>query len=255
MLDKHLLVTLILPPSGPLLLGLLGVFLIPWRRQLGTRLAAAGLLAAYLLSIPLTASLLTLVAQPYPPLDDSEAERAGAKAIVVLAGGLYLRAPEYGVDTAGLLTLARVRYAAFLAHRLELPVIAVGGYVDKRWEGTRTEAEAMAQLLRTELGVTEVIAESAAHDTRESAARVAELSILQASKKGPILLVTDAMHSRRAVDAFREIGLDTVPAPTRYYTDPAPFTIYSWIPQQDSVTQSWYALYELVGRAWYGLTR
>jgi len=245
------LVTLVLPPSGPIFLGLAGLLILAWRRQLGTFLMAAGLASAYLLSIPLTASLLTLAAQPYPPLDESAAENAEASAIVVLAGGLYLRAPEYGVDTAGLLTLGRVRYGAFLAHKLQLPVIAIGGYLDKRWKGARTEADAMADLLRNELSVADVTADSTAHNTWESAARISEL--LRNRGDGPILLVTDAMHSRRAVDAFREAGVDAVPAPTRYYSAPAPFTIYSWIPQQDSVTQSWYAIYELLGRAWYAM--
>jgi len=109
----------------------------------------------------------------------------------------------------------------------------------------------MADLLRNELGVTDVIADSTAHNTWESAARIAAL--LRDKGNRPILLVTDAMHSRRAVDAFREAGVDTIPAPTRYYSAPAPFTIYSWIPQQDSVTQTWYAIYELLGRVWYAM--
>ncbi|MDZ7752550.1 MAG: YdcF family protein [Gammaproteobacteria bacterium] len=251
--DPHLLVKLVLPPSGPILLGLIGAILSPWRRRAGVWVMVFSIVAAYVFSIPLTASLLTIAARPHSPLDETGLDALDADVVVVLAGGLYLRAPEYGEDTASQRTLARVRYAAFLARRLGVPVIASGGFRDKehRWEGTRTEAEAMTSLLSKEMGIDDVLTDSDSYSTRDSARRVDGL--LPAGTER-ILLVTDAMHSRRAVDAFLRAGIEVIPAPTRYYTAPAPYTIYSWIPQEDSVSQTWYALYELVGQVWYRLS-
>ena len=60
-------------------------------------------------------------------LAGEEAQRAGA--IVVLGGGRYDEAPEYGDDTISLAGLRRVRYAAVLQRRTGLPVLVSGGSV------------------------------------------------------------------------------------------------------------------------------
>ena len=50
-----------------------------------------------------------------------------AQAIVVLGGGLYFDTPEYGGDTVGGSTLERLRYAATIARKTNLPVLVTGG--------------------------------------------------------------------------------------------------------------------------------
>ena len=78
----------------------------------------------YAIAIPFVATrLLHSIESAYTePTQD-----ATGQAIVVLGGGFYPRAPEYGADTVSRRSLERVRYAAHLQKRMAKPILLAGG--------------------------------------------------------------------------------------------------------------------------------
>jgi uncharacterized SAM-binding protein YcdF (DUF218 family) len=105
--------TLVLPPGGPMVLMLLGLLCLRWCPRLGRSLAAIGVAALWLGSLPIVADALVTALEGATPLDLDVAVKADA--IVVPGGGVRAQALEYGGDTLGRLTLERVRYGAYLA--------------------------------------------------------------------------------------------------------------------------------------------
>ncbi len=238
--------TLVLPPGGPVMLGLLGILLLAWRRGLALALLVCGAVAGYLCSLPLTAAVLAAALQWPDPVDTTAL--AGARAIVVLAGDLYVDAPEYGGDSVGPYTLGRARYAAHLARRTALPVLASGGIVDG--EGDPPEAELMRGVLESELGLRDVWVETRSQSTWDNARHSAPL--LRARGIDTVALVTHAAHMPRAVAAFRHQGITVVPAPTLFFpSSPRPRDLYSWLPGPGAGRRVHYLLHEALGRLWY----
>jgi len=246
---------LVLPPASLFLV--IGIGLLLWRRRprLGRAVAASGLAALAFLSTTGGARLFVL------PLEGMTAplpapERAGAQAIVVLAAGRLEHAPEYdGRDIPDYVALARVRYAAHLQRRTGLPVLVTGSNgksgldpdpQDRAW----SKADAMAAALRDDFGVPVRWIEPRARDTGENATYSA--AMLRADGVTRILLVTDAMHMPRARAAFERTGLSVVSAPTMFFSHESA-SLGSWLPSAEGMRRSWYAIYELLGMAWYGL--
>ncbi|MBE2294755.1 MAG: YdcF family protein [Phycisphaerales bacterium] len=239
--------TLLLPPGSPLLLSLVGILLLRWRPRLGLGLLVVGTVLGYGLSIPFTASLLVTSLQPYPPLAESIPP---AEAIVVLGGGLRDDAPEYGHGpTAHDYTLGRIRYAAWLARRTGLPILATGGSPKP---GDPSEAELMRAILEREFGVGPILTETASRDTWENAVNSAKL--LHERRIGTILLVSNAIHLPRATRAFTMQGLHVIPAPTLLFDDrPDLLDFQSWLPSVGASAEIRYACYEWLGQLWYTL--
>lgn len=243
---------LILPPANLFLLILLGLAI--WRRwpRAGRIVAGTGFAALFFLSSSGGARLFVA------PLEAMTAplqapERAGAQAIVVLAAGRLQRAPEYGGrDIPDYVALARLRYAAHLQRRTGLPVLVSGGLGSKA--GAKVDipplADAMAVALREDFGVPVRWLEARSRDTFENAAYSA--AMLRADGIKRILLVTDAMHMPRSRAVFEHAGLDVVSAPTMFFGD-QPLSLASWLPSAEGMRRSWYAVYELIGLAWYKL--
>lgn len=241
---RKLIGTALLPPVGPLLLLGFGLALIPRRRVAG--LAIAWSMAVFLmaLSIPWMAGTLTQaiggVDGPVRP-----EQLWDVQAIVVMGGGLRPYAPEFGTDAPSILTLERVRYAAFLARSSKVPLLVTGGPTAH----TRSEADVMADVLEGEYSVPVRWREGRARNTRENALFSAE--ILKAAGITKIAVVTHAVDARRALREFRAVGLDPVAAPTSL---PGPGLVLPWdlIPSMGSFAGSYLALYELLGNiaAW-----
>jgi uncharacterized SAM-binding protein YcdF (DUF218 family) len=127
-----------------------------------------------------------------------------AAAIVVLGGG--------GVRADGSLTdvsLRRTLHGIDLYQRQLAPLLVLSG---PQLEAVRAEGEARTALARR-LGVPAqaILTETAARTTREEAVRIA--ARLRPRGVERILLVADAQGMRRAVAAFRQAGLEPLPAP------------------------------------------
>jgi uncharacterized SAM-binding protein YcdF (DUF218 family) len=246
-----MLIKLLLPPGGPLLIGLLGALLWRWHPRPGLALLLTGAVLGYLCSIPFTACLLSRSLQIYPPLTEQILSSLRPTAIVVLGGGLHEDAPEYGDGpTVHHRTLGRVRYAARLARQTGLPVLASGGHGDSSKVDEPAEADLMKAILEQELGICTVIAETTSRNTWENA--IYSAAILRERRIDTILLVTNAAHLPRAITAFQAQGLTVIPAPTLFFNNQLePLDPQSWLPSVNAIIAVYYASYEWLGRLWY----
>ena len=244
---KSLLKALILPPTGPLLIAVLGLGLQRRLPRTGRALAFSGVLALLLLSTPVVAVLLLRWVDSSPPLDVERAK--SAQAIVILGGGTRHNAAEYGGDTLGRLTLERVRYGARVARLTGLPVLVSGGAPT----GGETEAKLMRDSLEGEFGVPVRWAEDRSRNTHENAVRSAE--ILRAAGIHRVVLVGHGFDMPRASAEFAEEGIETIKAPTgipEWNFD----TPLMFVPSIAGLEGSYYALYEILANVvlWIALS-
>lgn len=239
------LVTLLIAPLGTAMLLLLLGLVAGWRGQarratLATTLALGWL---WLWSMPVVTDGLRgwlesragpreLVALPV------------VDAIVLLGGGLRVphlpERPDPDLGDAA----DRVWYAARLYHSGKAPVIlASGGNVIP---GKSPEARAMRRILM-DFGVPDgaILLEEASRNTSENARYASRL--LQDRGIRKVLLVTSALHMRRARARFVETGLQVTPAPTDFRTIRQPFTIDQVLPDSHALLDSAQVLKELFG--------
>ncbi len=239
----------LLPPGGILLLFLLGFYLLRRHKRAGIALLGVALLSLYALSTPFVSQRLLAWVEHYPALASNVSNAENAQAIVLLGGGRYSGAPEYGMDTVGMEALERVRYAARLHHQTGLPIIASGG-------APMGEATTDAVLLRDalkEFGVTEVWLEDQSRNTAENVRFSKDL--LAQHQMNKAYLVTHATHMARSVWAFERAGVAVIPAPTHFLSlrDPALPAHLQWLPDAGALQSSRVALREQLGMLWYRL--
>ena len=236
---KKILTALVLPPAGPLLLAALGLLLIRRRPRLGRTLAWSGLVLLWLLATPAVTKPMLAAIEDIPPLDPARAK--SAQAIVVLGGGSYFAAPEYGGDTVSRWSLERIRHAARLQRETGLPLLVTGGAP----LGGVAEGRSMQAALEKDFGVKVRWVEEASADTRENARLSAPL--LREAGIRRVLLVTHAWHMQRALGEFSAAGLEAVAAPTGYETT-GPLTALDILPGPGGLWAGRIALNEWLGR-------
>lgn len=239
-LAKKLLAELVLPPSGPLLVALLGLAILGRWPRLGRGLAWLGLLSLTALSIPLVSHGLLRMVDKTPPLD--LAQPNDAQAIVILGGGIRPDAPDYGGDTLGRLTLERVRYGALVARKARLPILVSGG---KPKSARSTEAALMKRSLEEEFGVKVRWTETQSLNTHENAVQSAR--ILRESGIRRVILVVHSFDLPRASAEFLAAGVQVIPAPT--YIVSGTYDLLNLIPNANSLQNSYYATYEMLANA------
>lgn len=241
---------LLTPPGIVILVALLG-FLIQmkwlWLGNLVIMLALAALL---MLSLPITGkNLLTSLEKDVKPLPvvvpEDIARKAGA--IVVLGGGRYTSAPEYGADTVNRYTLERLRYAAQLHRQTGLPILVSGG---SPFGEQVSEAALMKSVLEREFNVPVRWVEDRSPDTMGNAA--SSKVILAEAQIRTVLLVTHAWHMQRAEWAFVHAGLNAIPAPTLFTKlSVAERQLLGYLPSARGLYLSSLALHEHLGLRWY----
>jgi uncharacterized SAM-binding protein YcdF (DUF218 family) len=191
---KKLITALVLPPIGPILLALYGLWLMRVYPRLGRSVAIAALLGLTALSLPPVAGALMQSLESQPPISSEKLARA--QAIVILGGETYSGAPEYGADTVGRWTLERVRYGVYLQRRSGLPILVTGGAV----YGGRPVAETMKEVAERDFHGHVRWVESVSRDTAENAAYSA--TMLKKDDISRIVLVSHSSHLRRAGELF-----------------------------------------------------
>ena len=233
---KQLLKNLVLPPTGPLLLAVFGLVLIFVRRRRlgGAVVCATGLALLWLFATPRVADSLLRWAERYPALNPAQVGEA--QAIVIIAGGVRVNAPEYGTSAPGATSLERLVYGARLARLTHLPVLI---------SGSRFETASMNDFLEQDLGVSARWLENRSRDTHQNAQFSA--AILARAGVHKVVLVTSAAHMARSVVEFNQAGIDTVAAPAAMWTE-RESGVLGYIPNPDALVRSQRALYEGLGR-------
>jgi uncharacterized SAM-binding protein YcdF (DUF218 family) len=234
----------LLAPLGIVLVILLVAALVAWRRPLvAWRPVVLAFIVLYPLSTHFVADQLLWWIEPAPR--DPAADKSG-QAIVVLGGGTYFSAPEYGGgDTVKAPVLARLRYAAHLQRALDKPVLASGGAP----EGNPVpEARLMREVLQQDFRVPVQWIEQGSRNTFENAQMSAPL--LTPAGVQRIYLVTHAWHMRRARLAFEHAGFKVIPAPTGYATR-FKLSVLDFLPDARALDDSGLFFREVAGIGWY----
>jgi uncharacterized SAM-binding protein YcdF (DUF218 family) len=234
---KAIAKSLVLPPTGLLLVAVLGLAL--WSRfpRAGITLVTAAVATLLAISTPVVADSIVRLVDDSRPF--SVADARDAKAIVILGGGIRPDAPEYGGDTLARLTLERVRYGARVARLTGLPVLVSGGAV----LGGEPEALLMRDALENEFGVPVRWVETASRTTHENAVRTAE--ILRSEGIGRVVLVAHGFDMRRATAEFAAQGIETVPAATGISGSEG-YSIRDFLPSMQGLDRSYFGLYEIL---------
>jgi Uncharacterized conserved protein len=230
---KKLIAYFILPP-GLLVIAFAALGILT-KRKLAKLIAFSFALFVYLLSIEPVKDVL------YKPLEDAYPvpSKPEGDAIVILGGGAYNTGILKEDSTKRLLT-------GFVLHKqTDLPIILSGGASI----GALPEAEVMKGLLLT-LGVDKgkIYTEVNSRDTEENAQEVKKLCERLRCRR--VILVSSAYHMRRAVLSFQKAGLEVVPYPTDFKRD-MKYNLYSLLPKMGVFADSYKALREYLGLAWY----
>lgn len=240
---------LLLPPGGLILLGLIG--LLFWKRFWGRILMGLSLVCFWLLSTePVRDALTAPLEMRYPPFT-MQLLPQGKAAIVLMGGGIYENAPEYGgKDELGRYAMMRTVYAADLAIKTDLPVYASGG--TPLTEAEESEGAIMRRwLIRFGVAPERAFAETAANNSWENAVDIKKMLAPQGIDH--VVLVTSAWHMPRSVWAFEKQGFKVIPAPCDYLTEQAPYDLRSYLPRWNVLGDSGQALHEYLGILWYHL--
>jgi len=200
-----------------------------------------------LFSLPIVSRNMVQWYEHMPALDETRIEGAGA--IVIVGGGRYRGAPEYGGDTISRFALERIRYGAYLQRKTKLPILVSGGNVYST--ETIAEGELMQQVLEKDFLVVPRWVENQSRTTYENA--VFSQTMLSRENIKHIILVTHALHMPRAREAFAQAGFSVTPAPMGYHTTPPDPWLVSLIPQADSLELVSSLFNEWIGQLWYRL--
>jgi len=230
-----------------LIIGAVGTLMILRSRIAGFAIVGSAFLLLYALSTPVVSEQLLAVTElPHGAFSERPFEGEEPGAIVVLSAGRYRSAPEYGGDTVDGVSLERLRYAAHVARKTNLPVLVSGG---RHRDDEVPLALLMKTVLEEDLGVAVRWVEERSRNTLENALFSAD--VLKNENIGSAILVTHAFHMKRATEAFEQAGIHIAPAATVFATTDFAFEVRDLLPQASSLLHSAYALHELVGLVAY----
>ena len=234
---------LLLPPINLLLLALAGFMLR--RRRAGRILCGVGLAGLLVLALPLTSHLLMLATERFAA---PAADAPPPEAIVILGGDVSWVGDTPAAVDVGAQSLERLRAGAALQRATSLPVLVSGGVIGRPDQPPL--AAVMARSLEADFAVPVRWQENASRDTWENARDSA--AILRAAGIRSVFLVTHAWHMPRALIAFRRFGLEARPAPVPF-SRLVRIDLSAFVPRASSWVDSYQALHEGVGCAWYAL--
>ncbi len=249
---QEIVALLLLPPGSLILIAILGFLIYSKWTWAGSVVIVTALALLIALSLPRTGQQLMASLEAYAaPLDADGLDQArkSAKAIVILGGGRYADAPEYGGDTVRWPTLERLRYGVYLHRQTGLPLLVTGGSV----HGERiSEAELMQRVLQRDYRLAANWQEKHSRNTYENALESTEF--LRTAGIGHVILVTHGYHMRRAIWSFEQMGVEVTAAPTGFTTlGHRGRTAHAYLPSAGGLYLSSLALREYLGYLWYQL--
>ncbi len=240
---------LFMPPAIMILLILAGLILLRWSQRYGKVLIISGVLLLIAASLPVITAPLVTAMENIPALNKEQMKATDAGAIVILAGGSYLDAPEYGGDTVSRTTLERIRYGAYVHRQTGLPVLVTGGRV---FDYVKiAEATLMKKVLENDFHTPVRWREDQARNTWENAQYSQQ--ILKQEKINRIILVTHALHMPRSVMSFEAAGFEVTPAPLAYHSRINGFSVSDFLPRARAMNNLSHLMHEVIGILWYRL--
>lgn len=231
--------------------------------RLARVLAIAAVVWLFLVSWnPVGDALLGTLERRHPPLEEVP---SGVTHIVVLGGGAHAAPDRHATvllsrsSQGRVLEGVRLWRAAAASRASGIPeLVFTGGSPD----GRRSMASLAAETAR-ELGVPPgyIVTFEEALNTEAEARAVAEyLGVANSRAANPgatnigesdgLLLVTGASHMPRALALFRRAGLDPLPAPAQFLTDPGARSSWSFFPDAGALAKTESFFYEMLGIAW-----
>ncbi len=245
MLFKSAAESLLLPPVSLLVIALVGLLIERRFRVLGRCLAFFGILATLLMAMPIVSGMLLVALERDLPV--TPPPNSPPQAIVILGGDLRRTGTAAITLDPGTLSLERLRAGAILYRQTHLPILITGG---GQRPGEPSIAEVMADTMEHDFGVPVEWRENSSRDTWENADLSA--AILREHGIKSIYLVTHAWHMRRGLVAFAHTGLIVTAAPTWFDRMASPPGM-EFVPNVGGWRDSFYALHEWIGDAWYAL--
>jgi len=117
----------------------------------------------------------------------------------------------------------------------------------------KPEAQLLGELA-ADLGIppSRLLLDITSRNTHENAVQTQGM-LAKAKLKGPVLLVTSAVHMRRALAAMNKAGLKPIPWPVDYQRSDGGY--WAWLPIPASMERSRMAIHEYVGWLAYSLAR
>ncbi len=240
---------LLMPPAIMILLILVGLILLRWSQRYGKVFIISGVLLLVAASLPIISGPLVTAMENIPALHKEQMKTTDAGAIVILAGGSYLNAPEYGGDTVATPTLERIRYGAYVHRQTGLPVLVTGGRVFDYIK--IAEATLMEKVMETDFRTPVKWREDQARNTWENAQY--SQRILKQEKINKIILVTHALHMPRSVMSFEAAGFEVIPAPLAYHSKNSGFSVSDFLPRAGAMNNLSHLMHEVIGILWYRL--
>jgi len=252
LLTSKLLAQLAMPLCIGGLSILFGVLALVFRRTaLGGGLAMAGVIWIWLWATPVFSDWVRRsLEDDFPPSE--LASLPDADAVVVLGGAVESAVtPRLFPDLND--SADRVWHAARLFHAGKAPLVIVSGGRMPWHPDDGPEAEAMLTFL-SDLGVPaeRVLLEGRSSNTRENAVETRRL--LEDREIDHVLLVTSALHMRRAEATFRAAGVAVVPVATDHeVVTRASSTVLDYLPDAGALEGSSRAFKEYLGLFVYRL--
>jgi uncharacterized SAM-binding protein YcdF (DUF218 family) len=235
----------LIPPNLFILAALIGT-LLAWRSwRFGLWLATVAIACIYLMSTPILAHWLIRGIDALAGAMPRIATKAPPGAIIVLGADIGHSGVPGEPDWVGQVTLERLAKAARLQQHLDLPILVSGGWTEHSFDSL---AAAMSRSLEDDFRVPVRWREDGSRNTYENAAFSA--AILRRAGIPAALVVTQPWHMARALWSFDTVGYPVVPAPTPD-TQSFSFSAATLLPQVPSLLDSYYALHEMIGLAWY----
>ena len=240
--------SLILPPGIFVLLIVITYFVLRNSEKIRTYVFSLIVVVFYLISTPIIARQLAGFIEPDEALDLSFAQ--DAQAIIILGCNLYVNAPEYaGADDVSSCALVRLRYAAEVYSEINLPVMTCGGSVFKHSD---TEADVMARVLDYRFNIKTKWKEIWSINTYENVENA--VAILRKENINKIILVTHAIHMKRASYSFEKNNFKVYAAPTYFFSAKSNNSLLlDLMPDIHSLYVSRFAAYETIGLIWHWL--
>jgi uncharacterized SAM-binding protein YcdF (DUF218 family) len=184
--------------------------------------------------------------------DRLEERPANTQAIVVLAGQILWPNALRRQAELGMNTTMRCIEAARLYHQgRPLPMVVSGGQQYGGANGPSAAAVMRDFLVKMGVKAGDVILEDSSQTTYENAVECRQL--LERRHIDRIVLVTEAIHMRRAYGCFRKQGFEVVPSPCRFNATEFNWDINWFLPDARSPQTCKRVFHEWLGVIWYSV--